>query len=471
MAAASIFMSAHLAWGQVSPAGEADLNRQLEQVRRQTRLLASPDLDAGERAILDYGALLTESFFSVDTSAGDSRSLWQTDLNLFARVNLDGAHEFYVRDRVQYRGYNTGDETLTDTDGTQNFLEEAYYRFDLARYLAAYDGESSANDLTVTLGRQFVNWESGLVLSQYLDAVKADANLGPFSATLLAGQTTYGTTDFDTSRPYFDKSTYRGFFGGELALQVGQHRPFAYFLAQRDYNKDRTLELPGAESQFEYNSNYVGIGSVGALSDHFHYTLEGVYEFGSGLSSPFSVGLGSDQTKQNIDAWAGLAELDYLFNDERKSKVGETLIYASGDRDREDSNATVGGNATGTRDTAFNALGIVSAGYAFSPQLSNLIVVKTSGSTFPFPGYAGPLSRLQLGTDLMFFGKATARGNIDEATHSGERFLGTELDLYANWRVLEDVTFQVRYGVFFAGSAIETDRTRQFIYTSLTYSF
>ncbi len=479
LSAAVIFMGAQVvaqwgaavALGQAALAQDPDISRQLEQVRRETRLLATPDLSAGDRAILDYGAFLTLSYFSTDTSAGDNRALWQTDLNLYARINLDGAHEFYVRDRIQYREYNTGDETATDQDGVQNFLEEAYYKFDLARYLAAYHGESSPNDLTVTVGRQFVNWESGLVLAQYLDGGKADISVGPFGATLLAGVTTYGTTDFDTSRPDYDKSTYRGFFGGEASVQLGTHRPFVYFLAQRDYNQDRNLTIAGATAEFRYNSNYIGIGSNGSFTDHIHYLAEAVYEFGSDLSAPFLIGSTSAQSEEPIQAWAGLAELDYLFNDARHSKVGLTGIIASGDHDRGSTNATLNGNSTGTHDNAFNSLGIVSAGYAFSPPISNLVVLKTSGTTFPMGDLTGPLSRLQLGSDLLFFGKAESHGQIDETTSDGQRFLGTELDLYANWRILEDVTFQVRYGIFFPGTTIQSDQTRQFVYTSLTYSF
>jgi len=40
-----------------------------------------------------------------------------------------------------------------------------------------------------------------------------------------------------------------------------------------------------------------------------------------------------------------------------------------------------------------------------------------------------------------------------------------------NWRVVEDVTLQVRYATFFPGDAIEDNDVRQFFYTSFTYSF
>lgn len=462
------------AFGQSLTGPDGDLTRQLEQVRRETRLLATPDLSAGDRALVDYGGYLTTSYFSVDTSAGDNRALRQYDLNLYARVNLDGAHEFFVRNRLQYRDYNSGDETATDDDGLQNYLEEAYYRFDLARYLAAYKGESTSNNFTLTAGRQFVEWATGLVLSQYLDGLKADLSVGPATATLLAGVTTYGTTDFDTARPNFDKSTYRGFFGGQLSYQIGQHRPFIYALVQRDFNEDREVDLTNGSAQFEYNSYYLGIGSTGNLTDQLRYTTEFVYEGGRTFSGPVTdfndPNLTAFQTKEQIQAWAAQSSLEYLFADPYRSKASSTFIIASGESDRQGSSDTIGGVLPGERDHAFNALGLVSAGYAFAPQISNLAVLKLSASTFPFAPRRGVMSRLQLGGDLLFYGKTLDKAPIDETTTT-DRFLGTEVGTYLNWRILEDVTFQIRYGVFFPGDAIPSDETRQFLYTSLTYSF
>jgi hypothetical protein len=466
-----------------STGGLDDLNRRLEQVRRDTRLLASPEQSTVDRTLIDYGGYATISYFSTDTASGENRALRQYDLNLFARLNFDGAHEFYVRNRLQYRDYNRGDETLYDDDSLQNFLEEAYYRFDLARFLASTKGESTANNLVVTGGRQFVDWASGLVLSQYLDGVKLDGNLGPLEGSVLAGVTTYGTTDFDVGRPHFDKSTYRGFYGGMLAYRVGQHRPFVYGLVQEDYNKQRDVTLvSGNSAQFKYNSYYIGVGSTGNLTDHVQYSAEWVYEGGRTKSGPTlnaSSATGDFvQDEQDISAWAGQTSLDYLFNDIRRSRVGAGFIIASGDSDRSITNSTLGGSAAGTQDHAFNALGLVSAGYAFNPPISNIMVLKLGGSTFPWGDRTGPVSRLQFGADVLFYGKTLRRGPIDETT-SSDTYLGTEIGPYMNWRVVEDITVQLRYGIFFPGTAIRglpnendnSEKTRQFLYTSFTYSF
>lgn len=456
-------------WGQTSA---DDITRRLDQVQRETRLRVSPDLPAGDRALIDYGGFLTLSYFSTDTSEGDNRALRQYDLNLFARVNFDGAHEFYSRGRFQYRDYNPGDQSVTDDDGLQGFLEEAYYKFDLARHLAAYGGVATSNNVTITAGRQFVDWASGLVLAQYVDGGLAQANLGPVGFTLLAGVTTYGTTDFDSSRPNFDKSTYRGFYGGLVSYQVGQHRPYAYGLIQRDNNRDRRVNIAGAEVQYDYNSYYIGAGSNGNLSDNFVYAVEGVYQGGSTLSGQTFTegGLPVPQSDDSISAWAGQASLDYLLGDERKTRFGLGVIVASGDSDRGRSSETLDGNEPGTTDKGFNGLGLVSAGFAFAPPVSNLIVIRGTASTFPWGGRSGSISRMQFGGDVLAYGKTTTAAPIDELT-TDDRYLGTEAGVYMNWRVVEDVTLQVRYAAFFPGDAIEDNDVRQFFYTSFTYSF
>lgn len=454
-----------------------DLSRRLEQVQRETRLLASPELSPADRAVLDYGAFLTLSYFSLDVSDGsqglNNRGLRQYDLNLYARFSLDDAHSVYTRGRMQYRDYNAGDESGTDDDGLKGFLEEAYYRFDLARHLAAYDGRATDNNLVITAGRQFVTWASGLTLSQYLDGGLARLDLGPLSVTLLAGVTTYNTTDFDTSRPKYDTSTYRGYYGAMASYQLGRHRPYAYVLVQRDYNRDRRINVAGTDVAFDYNSHYLGLGATGSFSDQLVYTVEMVYEGGRTLSALTfdGGGLPLPQTEDAIRAWAGVAQLDYLPGDVRRSRLGVMLAVASGDRDRGDASGTFNGNEPGTVDRGFNGLGLLPAGYAFNPPLSNLIVFKAAASTFPLADRTGPAARLQLGAEALLYGKTVRQGPIDELT-TDDRFLGTELGTFATWRVLEDLTVQVRYAVFFPGDAIfGTHTPRQFVYLSMTYSF
>ena len=128
--------------GQVAnaqPSGDAfqsriaNFERQLQQFQRDQRLRINPDIPVDQRALLDYGGYFTFSMFAIDDIAQDTHVLRQYDLVGYARLNIDNAHEFFLRARTTYRDFNNnqsfdgeGDETIWPT------VEEAYYRFDLA---------------------------------------------------------------------------------------------------------------------------------------------------------------------------------------------------------------------------------------------------------------------------------------------------------------------------------------------------
>ena len=111
---------------------------------------------------------------------------------------------------------------------------------------------------------------------------------------------------------------------------------------------------------------------------------------------------------------------------------------ASGDMDRLTSTNTFGGNAPHTRDTGFNAFGLLNTGLAFSPEISNIVGFGFGVSTFPGAGKLA-FRRLQIGTDFFLFAKTLANAPISEPT-SNSTFLGVEPDLYLNWQITSDLT-------------------------------
>jgi hypothetical protein len=146
------------------------------------------------------------------------------------------------------------------------------------------------------------------------------------------------------------------------------------------------------------------------------------------------------------------------------------LLLASGDSDRLTTSNTFGGNSPGSNDHAFNSFGLVNTGLAFAPSASNIIVLRGGISTFPAPEI-NHLRKLQIGADVLVFGKLNSSGPIDEST-SDERYLGFETDVFANWQIHSDVTLALRYGAFFPGSAIDADEEiRQFVYAGVTLAF
>jgi hypothetical protein len=447
--------------------------RQLEQIQRDTRLRVDQRIPAEQRTRFDYGGYLSLQYLSLDDQNGDNHGLRQYDLVGYAHLNLDGVHEFYTSVRGTYRDFNPGDPFSADEgSGWYGELDRAYYRFDLQRYKAAYEGQQIPYNVVFTGGRQLISWANGLTLSTVLDSVTLDLEYGPLAVQFLAGITPRRTVDFDSSRPHFDDNTFRGFYGVLASYTVGQHRPFAYALFQQDYNHDYESTLGVISTRFEYFSYYLGIGSTGAITDRLAYGVEAVYEGGSTLSNSFDPAtfFPLDQTEDDVEAWAVDARLDYLFNDPRRTRLSAEFILASGDPDRFHASNTFGGNRQRTRDHSFNAFGLLNTGLAFSPSVSNLIAFRAGGSTFPFPD-SSRLGRLQVGFDVFAFGKAREAGGIDEQTLEG-RYLGWEPDLYLNWQVTSDVTLVLRYGVFFPnGDVVVQDDTRQFFFGGLTFAF
>jgi hypothetical protein len=448
--------------------------RQLDQIYRDTRLRANPEVAAGQRLLLDYGGFLGLSFFAIDDVQQKTHILRQYDLIGYARLNLDNAHELFLRARTSYRDFNSGDSF--DGEGDETIwptVEQAYYRFDLARHLAASRGQLTRNNVVFQGGRQFVYWANGLVLGQTLDAVRVDLTIDRFELQLLGGVTIDRTIDFDTSRPDFDDDTNRGFYGALAAVRLGRHRPFVYGLIQRDYNDDDAVAIGPVEAKSEYNSFYIGAGINGSIGDRLLYGVEAVYEGGQGRSDvrfdPLTQTL-QGQDEEDIQAAALNFRLDYLLADQRRSRLTGELILATGDSDRLVSNSTLGGNAPGTKDHSFNAMGLLNTGLAFAPSVSNVTVFRVGGSTFPLPTSAS-FSRLQVGADVLLFGKMKSDGAIDEPT-SDDWYLGVEPDIFLNWQVTSDVTVAVRYGVFFPGTAIEFDDSpRHFFFAGVTLAF
>ncbi len=456
--------------------GQVDLyrfQRQLEQIQRETRLLVDHDVPADQRALLDYGGFVAVNFLAIDDVNQNTHILRQTDLNGYLRVNLDGAHEFFLRARTSYRDFNTGDAFRSSGDDwVEPTLDRAHYRFDLQRYLAAYEGRVIPGNVIVQGGRQLVHWANGLTLSHEIDGAVVQLSRRRLTLDILAGITRDSATDLDSSRPGFTNETNRNFLGGMLSFRPNaRHRPYVYGIVQRDNNPSEVLVAGRTTTKFEYNSYYLGFGSNGSLGDHVVYGAEFVFEGGDGLSNSINgAGAAIPQTTEDIEAFAMDVRLDYLVTDRNRTRLSAEFLLASGDTDRDTATNTIGGNASGTKDHGFNAFGLINTGLAFNPAVSNLIMVRAGASTFPLKG-SHWFDRLQLGVNLFMFNKFNRNGGIDEATTDGT-ILGWESDLFANWQATSDVTVSLRYGVFIPGDAIAGEQDeRHFFFSGLTFAF
>jgi hypothetical protein len=468
-------------FGQVTDsARDLQLQQRLQELQGfelDTRLQADTDIPPGQRALIDFGGYFSPQYYSIDDDNNDNHGLREYQLVGYLRANFDGANEIFMRLSVAYNDYNAGDSfdgfgsRLIDPD-----FDRAYYRFDLQRYEAAYNGKQIDYDVNFEGGRDLVYWGNGLAIGEVIDGVTPKFSWGPLTLSTVAGVTPLRTVDIQPDRPAFDFNTDRGFFGGMLTVNIGSQHPYVYGVVQRDWNSQNVSTVDGITTRYAYNSDYIGAGCTGSISDHLQYGVEGVFECGNTLSDSSAVEPGTfelvqvPQTRNNINAYAADVKIDYVPQDEHNSRLSVEAIVASGDPDRGLTNTTANGNAPNTPDNAFNAFGLVSTGLAFGAPVSNLAIFRAGASCFPFALHDG-FRRLQVGMDVYWFNKCQADAPIDEATNPAT-YLGWEPDLYINWEVVSDLTLTLRYGVFNPNlKAFGNDKARQFLYTGAVIAF
>ncbi len=460
-----------------------DVQKQLEKQMRQYddawRLEVPEDATFSERLLLDYGASARFGLYSIDDAESHGHTLRQYDGRAWLRADLDGMNRVYARLKFQYDDFNHGDDFDGRGDEWRRPVDERWwYEFDLH---GRERGRAEAPPWNVDLkvGKQFVQWGSGLAISAALIAAQMELTYGGVALDLLGGDTPFDdTVDFDVSRPAFDANVKRRFVGALLEARCGDNVPYAYYLVQRDHNDhDYTLyQGPGGllfPTLFEYDSEYYGVGMHGSLGGQWAYQSELSLESGRALSSPISqTGTLVAQTEENIRAWAAEMQVAYVLRDAGNSRTEAELIVGSGDDDRRDSADTFGGNLTGTNDTAYNSLGFAQTGYALAPDPSNLAVLRLGGATSPFTARGYLLDRLRLLVDVYGFVKLQADAPISVPTDD-HRYVGAELDAGCDWPLLTDVTFQARTGFFLPGAAMPAGQSgvRVFLYGSVTYVF
>ncbi len=458
----------------------ADVERRIESRLRRAdsshSLPTAETLTLAERTTIDLGGFHNLTYLTLTDSEANSRGLIQNDTTLYARASIDGVHSFFARARFRHQDFSPGDSFDDRGDRWREpFLDRYWYELTLrdlfadARSNPTPDPDPAGMHFSVRVGRQFVDWGAGLALSEVLLSVRPTLVIADrLSIEGLAGVTPpdESVIDFDTSRAAFNRKTKRGFFGALLRAQTDFGEVYASALWSVDYNNDSVPRLPIGPVEFDYNPFYLGLGVNASLSNDWLLETELVFQAGHGTSDP----LRSSQTREAIRALAARGELTYLFRDAGQSRAQLELLFATGDRDRLTATDTVGGNLAGTDDNAFASLGFANTGLAFGTSFSNVMVLRTGASTFPFRGHRA-FTNFQVGADFFLFGKLDEDAPIDEPTRA-RSFLGVEADAYINYRVTSDLGITLRYGVFVPGSAISGERdTRHFFLVGVTLAF
>ena len=452
-------------WGQRQtrrPEPQAFLNQQRaieDFIRAEREKLGVPT----DRVEFDYGGYYSFFLFLYDDGIESSRTFRRHDLRVWSRLTLDrGAHEFYARTRVSFIDFNSGDEYDEEDDVEAPVFERAFYKFDLARAVQAYEDRTIDYNVEIKVGRDFTEFGTGYALSTTLQQVWLRGTWRDWQLTGLAGRTPGSMQDFDLSRN--PERTRRWFYGAELRYAgFERHEPFAYVLWQRDHITDN---IPTVFQKYDYDSFYVGIGSVGELVRNLRYATECVFETGH------SYGDRRFRKKNRINAWAWDVTLEYLFDTPKRPRASVEYMFASGEGDRLGSPTdSRGGVSRGYRDESFIGFGYRDTGLSFAPFLSNIHIWRAGGSFFPFEGHER-LDRLELGTNWFLYYKHHASGAVSDPTANIQSgYLGWEMDYFANWQVTSDLSATARYGVFFPGKAFDDRTTRTYLLMGFTWNF
>lgn len=466
-----------------------DFEHRQRQVERPIRVAqeAQGRLTVRERTSFEFGGWFTTSAFLfhdegvMGVRGPHKRVLTRQDLRIWGYLTLDNVHEFYARGRMRYDRYRNGDSfTRDDDDVLGPNLERGWYAFDLRRAMRRYGNADHMNwTVNTKVGRQYVEFGSGLSLSLNLDAVLIGAQVGDFNVRGLLANTVRSTDNIDRSIPVRDDMD-RCFYGVELSYSgFNDHHPFIYYITQQDHTDEEqentvigTLSgFTGAYQSYSYDSSYFGLGSTGSLLiDNLKYVTELVYEFGETYDFNDEFAGGDQSVRSDVDAWAFDVILEYFFRNPHKAKVSAEYLFASGDDDRLIPTDTFGGNIKGD-DHAFNGFGYRYTGYQFAPRINNIQIVRLGGALTPLPD-SELLKNIEVGTNLFFYHR-TSQGGMHEATAGvGRADLGHEADAYLYWRIFSDLSATLRYGVFFPGEAYEDTReARHFLFAAMTYSF
>ncbi|MFM1935428.1 MAG: hypothetical protein RI990_387 [Planctomycetota bacterium] len=443
-----------------------------------------------ERLLLDYGGYFRYGFSAIDDAQSRSQLLNTYDLRLYGRVELDGWIRAFGRLRFQYNDWNTIGDFAPSGEGWQVPIGELYWaEFDLGNWMASQDGLARSWSARARAGRQFIFWGSGLTLANYMYAATADATFGALGFSGMVGLTAGNdTVDWDTSRPGYDSDTARLFLGGKVDVRIGEHAPYFFYLAQFDQNSGQTAVLPPGvppafqvETRFNYESQYWGVGSNGALGPDILYRVEFALETGSTLSDPIKHDaslppdqLGRPQETVPILAQAGLAGLTWLARDRGDTRLDLQLLAGSGSRYRLDSGNTYGGIDPGRTDTSFNSLGYVNTGLVFAPDPANLLIPSISLSGSPFKGNEF-LGDTRISATAFMYVRWDSLAPISVPTNlGGSNLVGSEFDVNVDWRIFSDLNMSARYGVFVPNQEVFSDtedEPRQFFYVGVTYAF
>ncbi|MCE5325338.1 MAG: alginate export family protein [Planctomycetaceae bacterium] len=460
-ALATVMLSAGFALAQEAGAP-------LSIYEQQLRVALDQQLPAAREQGFDAGGWFNFAFFNYDDAVGDEHTLRDFQLRGWARYNDRGIHTAFFRGLLDYEDWNQGTNPVYNrSDDFNSTVERLWYQFDWGKLVQAQTGQAPPTSVRALVGRDFTTIGSELVMSMPIDKVQVEVESQQWTFKTFLGKSIEDSPNIDLSDAVA-RHQDRNFFGAELTYKgFDRHRPYVFFMNNHDETEP---SRDYANQKFDYSSQYYGAGSSGSLLlRDLRYQAELAGETGQ------TYGNGATTGRDDIHAYAADVQLQYLFRCRTSPRLMAEWLYASGDGDREsNSSATIGGNRPGTTDRAFNAFGFRDTGLAFAPRISNLNMVSMGAGFKPLENVK-LFKEMEVGTKVFLYDKAVSGGPISDSTAANDAYhLGSEWDVYCNWRITSDLSWTVRYGVFVPGAAYSGtagDDIRHFVYTGFLLSF
>ncbi len=465
-------------------------------LEEQLRPLIQPEFQspaAEQRFLCDYGALLRYNAVWLEDHgpAGfapfpgipgfqASRAAHDFDFRPWLSASLDGVHYGFIRGQLDFLQYHHGDGYRRNSDWRGPFVDLGFYRLDVDQACRVYGcAEVERWSADLTLGRQFLFIGRGIAYSLVADAVSIDWQCGDWAGLVFGSQSIRHFDNIDRSVPGFTRSD-REFFGAQLEYEAfDHHKPYGFVVVQRD----RSDESPNSPFQeFDYDSEYYGLGikgealfgrgECGVGIQNLAYFVEGIIERGESFGFGATSAIGG---QDDIRSWAIDTGLIYYPECRTKPRVLVEFAVADGDEDCASPQNTLLGNTSGTKDEGFLGFGFVNTGVSFAPLLANLEFVRVAGAMRPFDECCEwRTSNLEVGASFFAYWRPEADGGVSDvrADKPGHHYLGSEVDLFMNWRISSDTYILLNYGVFFPDAdSFTVERSRQFLGVNLTWLF
>ena len=446
-----------------------------ERLEKEARASLESRMRPSQRFLFDYGGWYRLTYLNYDDLSNNllrqrTRILRLHDLRLWAMLNLDNTHTFYVRERTSLYDWDHNDNYRRyDTDYNVE-LDQAFYSVRIDEALRRYLDVRLPLRLQFTGGQFFSQIGTGLVYSRVAQGVELNGQSRFVNFKTFWSKTPQGESNIDYSVPGFrTRGQDRYFYGVELTYpRFSHHEPYFFWMKQEDHSDP--VPPHTTQKKFDYDSQYIGLGARGEIIKNLTYEIEGIRE--TGRSYGDNVTFGGSQSPNDISSWALTTKLTKIFDVLTRPRLSFQYAMGTGARNRQNPTNTIGGNAPDKTDRNFLYFGYTETGYMLSPRLSNLQMLRLGGSLKPLDFNKDLKDNLEIGLNYYIYKKdKTAAGISDFRADRPANSLGRELDAYVNWKALSDVFITFNWGRFYPSNAFGDKDIRNYLLMGLTYQF